>query len=203
MNRRMLGMSLLTSTALLVAGLSGCSSEGSGGQEREMGTLALPLSTQGPSGTTYRLRDAVFEISSDGWYYAGGEGGASSQSITVSSEDDPNAESIRVDLERGYRFVQLQPGWRLEKVEDGTATDVEATLLSESGQWVYVRERSTSFVEFNFGLGNRQIWFNGRLNIGVNVYESPGGAGGAPDGIGGAPDGAGGHPDQGWSGSPQ
>lgn len=182
MKRRTLGLTLLAGSALLVATLGGCSSDDAGGNEREVGTMALPLSTQGPSGTTYRLRDAVFEISPNYWSSAGGEGGAPSQIITVTSEDDPNAEVIRVDLERGYYYVNLLPGWRLEKVEGASATDVEATLLSDALQWVYVRERSTSFVEFNFGLGERQIWFNGKLNVSVNVYESPGGggAGGEP-----------------------
>ena len=183
MKRRMLGLALLTGCGLMMAGLSGCSSDGSAGRDGEVGTLALPLSTQGPSGTTYRLRDAVFDITTNGWSSVGGEGGASAQGIVVSSEDDPNAENIRVDLERGYRYVQLRPGWRLEKVEGNSATNVEATLLSEATQWVYVRERTTSYVEFNFGLGNRQIWFNGKVNISVNVFESPDGSGGA----GGAP----------------
>jgi hypothetical protein len=178
----------MASASVLAWGLVGCSSDGSADAESK-GTLAVPLATQGPSGTTYRLRDAVFEIGPEYWAYPGGEGGASSQVITVSSEDDPNADVIQVSVERGYRVVQLLPGWRLEKVVGNSATDVEATLLSPSSQWVYVRERSTSFVEFNFGLGDREIWFNGKLNLGVNVYEDPEdlyGYGGAPDGVGGA-----------------
>jgi hypothetical protein len=50
---------------------------------------------------------------------------------------------------------------------------VEATLLSGQTQYVWVSRRSTSFAEFQFGLGGREIWLNGDLNIGVVLYEDP------------------------------
>jgi hypothetical protein len=195
MRRRTMGFTVLAGVALVLGAAAGCSN-GDGSGEREMGTIALPLSTQGASGAAYRLRDAVFQISSQysyyGYDYAGEGGGGQGQAITVSSEDDPAAQSIVVDVERGYYYVRLLPGWRLEKVEGETTTDVEATLLSESTQWVYVGARSTSFVEFGFGIGDRAVWFNGKLNIDVRVYESPdelygsSGAGGEPStGVGG------------------
>jgi hypothetical protein len=188
MKRRMMGLTLLAGLTLGLGAVAGCSNGNDSG-EREMGKLALPLSTQGASGAEYRLRDAVFQISNQyGYYGSAGEGGASDQAFTVSSESDPTAKSIVVDTERGYYYVRLLPGWRLEKVEGETVTDVEATLLSDQAQWVYVGAHSTSFVEFGFGLGGRALWFNGKLNIDVNVYESPSeiygyaGAGGEPNG---------------------
>ena len=186
MSRRWMGMVMGLGAGVLLAGMTaGCSSspEGGGSSEESVGTLNLPLATNGPSGTRYRLRDAIFEISNPyGWSY-GGEGGASASSHTVTSEDDPDADSISLSLEQGYYEVWLQPGWRLEKIEDGGATDVEATLLSGNGQWVYVSPRSTSWVEFQFGIGSRELWLNGEVNIGVTVHENPddyyGGGGGA------------------------
>jgi hypothetical protein len=165
----------------------GCSGEPV--QKGELGTLNLPLSTRGPSGTEYRLRNATFQISSS-YYYddygAGGEG--SSGNYTVSSEDDPSASSIKVSVERGYYYVRLLPGWRMEKIENGEATDVVATLLSPATQWIYVYQRSSTWLSYEFGLGERSLWFNGDLTIGVQVYENPdqyyggeGGAGGAND----------------------
>jgi hypothetical protein len=194
MNRRKLGLTLAVGLTLAAVSVAGCSGEGDV-SEREVGTLALPLSTQGPSGAEYRLRDATFQITNQYWYYgydsdsSAGQGGAAGQSLTVSSEEDPTARSISVDVERGYYYVRLLPGWRLEKVEGDEASDVEATLLSESTQWVYVSPRSTSFVEFGFGLGDRQLWFNGKLNVDLRVWETPeqyygasgAGAGGAPE----------------------
>lgn len=194
MSRRRMGIVLGLGAGVLLAGLAtGCSSSPDGGGSAEaeagVGTLRLPLATNGPSGTRYRLRDAIFEISNPyGWSY-GGEGGASQSSRTVTSEDDPDADSISLDLEQGYYEVWLQPGWRLEKVDGGEATDVEATLLSGNGQWVYVSPRSTSWVEFQFGVGSRELWLNGEVNIGVTVHENPddyyGGGAGAGNGAGG------------------
>lgn len=174
--------------------MAGCSSEPI--EKGELGTLSVPLSTHGPSGAEYRLRDATFQISSNYYYYdESGEGGAGAYgtTYTVSSEDDPSASSINVSVERGQYNVRLLPGWRMEKIENGEATDVEATLLSGATQWVYVSPHSSSWVSYQFGIGERSLWFNGDLNIDVQVFEDPeqyyggsGGHGGADDGASGA-----------------
>jgi hypothetical protein len=178
----MLGLSVIGTH-----GVAGCSSEPKGKGEQTLGAIALPLGTYGPSGTRYRLRDATFLIydlygDSDNGY--GGEGGSGSgpNPIIVSSETDLDADSINVSVEQGYYYVSLEPGWRMEKSDDdGTYSNVEAQLLSSSYQWVYVAPHSTSWAEYNFGIGGREVWFNGKLNIGINVYEDPddyyGGAG--------------------------
>jgi hypothetical protein len=193
-------------TMLLLGGLgsllAGCGN-GSGGGDTEdaVGQLALPLVTQGASGITYRLREATFAISRYGYYEgppgtggamagggmgSGGSGG--NDVVLVSSEDDPDATSISVSLEEGTYYVQLLPGWHFEK-ESPTGTEVvEATLLSGETQWVWVSRQSTSFAEFQFGLGDRELWLNGQLNIGVRLYEDPseiGGYGGSSGGFAG------------------
>jgi hypothetical protein len=165
----------------------GCS-QGAQSEGETTGTLNLPLSTVGSSGTEYRLRDAVFVISPDYWSCSpGGTGGAMSAGgagtggggivcppvVTVSSETDPAASAISVSLERGYYVVELQPGWRMEKIEGGMASDVEAQLLSSASQWTYVSERSTTWLEYQFGIGDRELWFNGDLNINIRVFENP------------------------------
>lgn len=178
MKRRMMGLGFLAGLSLAATSLvAGC---GSDRAPEEHGTLSVPLSTQGPSGTTYRLRDATFEIRSEDYYYSGGSGegsvgggGGSSQVVTVSSESDPDASAISVSLERGYYYVRLLPGWRMEKLQGGVATDVEATLLSSATQWTYVAAHSTSWLEYQFGLGDRSLWFNGNLNVQIHVYEDP------------------------------
>jgi hypothetical protein len=198
--RRTLCLGTLLGLTVLAGGMIvGCNSEPV--DRGDLGTLTLPLGSHGPSGTEYRLRDAVFQISSDYYYYEdpSGEGGAGSSghTYTVSSEDDPTASSISISVERGYYYVQLLPGWRMEKVEGGDASEVEATLLSGATQWVYVSPRSSSWVDYSFGIGGREIWLNGDLNVGVQVYEDPdeyygGGFGGAgTGGFGPGPDVAG------------
>lgn len=173
MKRRFLGLGLVVGLTAVV--VTACSSGGDGAAA-EFGTLTVPLTTVGASGTEYRLRNATFEIRGGYFYYddSSGSGGASGgESITVSSEDYLDASSIAVDLERGYYYVTLQPGWHLEKLEGGESTPVEATLLSSANQYAYVNAHSTSWVEYQFGLGDRTLWFNGKLNINVQVYEKP------------------------------
>jgi len=179
----------------------GCS-QGANADGETTGSLNLPLSTVGSSGSEYRLRDAVFVISPDYWScYPGGSGGAMSTAgsssggsgstpcpppVTVSSETDPAASAISVTLERGYYVVELLPGWRMEKIEGGITSDVEAQLLSPASQWTYVSERSTTWLEYQFGIGDRELWFNGDLNINIRVFEDPSEIGYGGSGFGGS-----------------
>jgi hypothetical protein len=185
---------ILLINSLLLATLGfGCgNSNTKGGNDSEkLGQLAFPLVTNGPSGTKYQLRNAVFEISPYNNYYYGGVGGAanyatggaantpstgtdpSNPTVIVNSDDYPDSDSIQVDISEGYYSIYLRPGWQLQSVVNGVAQDVNATLLSPDYQWVSVYRHSTSWVSFQFGLGDRDIWFNGSLNIQVSVYENP------------------------------
>lgn len=185
--------------------LMGCADSGAGQKQEnaEVGKLALPLLTNGPSGTQYQLRNATFQIQSYKYYYedygtggyyntgiakGGSYGTTGPAPIIVSSETNPLAPSIEVDLEEGDYRVTLLPGWSLESVVDGVNTPIpEVQLLSGDSQWVWVSPHSTSWVSFQFGLGDRAVWFNGKLNVDIQVYETPedyygptyGGAGGA------------------------
>jgi hypothetical protein len=189
-SRRVLTGLFLT-TGVCIAGLVGCS--GSGGRDGEspaLGAINLPLTTQGASGVTYRLRNATFVVQNPYYYEensAAGAGGTPGNSgvVVVSSETDPNASTISLSLEEGYYIVQLQPGWRMEKASSSGAQTVEATLLSGSNQWVYVSRQSTSWAQYSFGIGGREIWLNGKLNIGIDVQEQPGvGGAGGDSGVG-------------------
>jgi len=154
--------------------------------------VSLPLTTQGASGTTYRLRNATFVIQNQYYDYNYGEAGAGGAApnpgrIVVSSETNPNAQNISVSLEEGYYYVVLQPGWRMEKVTPSGGQTVEATLLSGEYQWVYVSRQSTSWAEYSFGIGGREIWLNGKLNIGIDVQEVAGAGGVGAGGSGPVP----------------
>lgn len=177
-------------------GLTGCAgSTSTETDEVGVGTVALPLTSYGASGTKYQLRHANFDITPDSYYYGYGygSGGASTGGapgqvpapITVSSESNPEAASIDVDLEQGSYMIRLQPGWSLERVENGNATSVNAQLLSGESQWVYVSPHSTSWVGYKFGIGDRSVWFNGKLNVEVQVYENPNQYYGSTGGTGG------------------
>jgi len=189
---------LLLAAGFSVVGLVGCSgSGGQDGQSTAIGQIGLPLTTQGASGVTYRLRNATFVVQNEYRYYdsdsyAAGAGGTPGTpgTISVSSETDPNARNISLSLEEGYYNVRLASGWRMEKVGSSGSQTVEATLLSGANQWVYVSRNGTSWAEFSFGIGGRQLWLNGKLNIAIDVQEvagaSQGGAAGDGSGHGGA-----------------
>jgi hypothetical protein len=181
---RRLGTGMIAAAGLMM--LVGCGNSAQGGNEpgERAGQLALPLVTQGASGVTYRLRDANFTIRNLGIGGGAGSGGGSSPpGITVSSETDPDAPTISVSVEEGPYYVELLPGWHFEQITPTGAVPVEATLLYGQTQYVYVARRSTSFAEFQFGLGGREIWLNGDLNIGVVLYEDPSEIGGTGGGF--------------------
>jgi hypothetical protein len=183
MNRRWFALgSLLALGAIGSQGVTACTSNHGGATDDELGTIGLPLGAYASSGTRYRLRNATFVIQNSDNYGYGGEGGTPDV-IVVSSEDDPDADSINLSVERGSYSITLQSGWHMEQeAEDGSFNEVEALLLSNSTQWVYVSPRSTAWTRFNFGIGDREVWFNGNLNIDITVYEDPddyyGGSGG-------------------------
>jgi len=197
---------LLLTSALSLGVLGGCSGAGGAGEsEKVFGQMELPLTTQGASGVKYRLRDATFTVQSQYYYYgsagsgSGGAGGYPAP-VIVSSETDPDATNISLSLEEGYYYVNLSPGWHLEKVTPAGTEAVEATLLSGETQWVYISRQSSSWAEYSFGIGGREIWLNGQLNIGIDVQETPGGEGGAGGyaGVGNT----GGWSAGGWAGGP-
>jgi hypothetical protein len=169
--------------ALLVAvsaGMTACADNGTrtGEGSAQTGTLALPLTSTSPAGIQYRLRNANFVIEQPPYYCngqgaAGFGGGGCQPPITLSSETDPDAASLTVDLQESGYEVYLQPGWSMERIDAGVATPVEAQLLSDSTQWIYVTRHSTTWINFQFGIGDHAIWFDGKLNIQISVYDNP------------------------------
>jgi hypothetical protein len=93
--------------------------------------------------------------------------------VIVSSEDQPDAENLTVELDQGEYIARLLPGWSMEKIVDGAAEPVEAQLLSGESQWIWVSPHATSWVSYQFGIGDYEMWFNGNVNINIQVYENP------------------------------
>jgi outer membrane murein-binding lipoprotein Lpp len=147
----------------------------------KLGELAMSLRATGSDGTTFRLRNAQFEIYGY-YYYDNNDGGVSApRSYTANSEDHLDDSSISLSVEQGSYSVSLQNGWYMERLgSDGSAERVEAQLLSSSYQYLYVSPRNTSWVAFNFGIGGRKLWFNGEAQIAIGVYEDPDDYYGAP-----------------------
>ncbi len=79
----------------------------------ETGTLSFPLSTQGESGTTYNLRNAIFEIR---------DVRTGRVRATLDSDDEPFSPIMRAEVDSGDYIVSLLPGWFIE-VDDGGFDD--------------------------------------------------------------------------------
>ncbi len=194
--------SIVLGSAVVLAWMIGCSGSSPNDEgQPEPAKLGLPLQTQAASGASYTLRQADFQIW--GYRYACGDQCEYEYSNVVSSEDYLDESSIVLDLIAGDYEIYLRDGWRLERTnEDGEVEVVDAVLLSSNTQWVYLSPHSTSWVSFQFGVGDIEVWLNGQLNIDIDVYEDPdeyyypgvggGWVTGGAGGIGGSPIHAGG-----------
>jgi hypothetical protein len=142
---------------LALASLAACDAE-----PPTTGRVDMALVGQAPSGTVYRLRDAIITV----------EGAASTHFFDT--EDDPNRTSLALDVVPGDYSVFLQEGWRLERIAaGGTATTVEATYLSPNPQHVTVFSFLTTHVELRFRAGTDIVVMDpGTIEIEVVVEES-------------------------------
>jgi hypothetical protein len=117
MGKRIRGWSRLAfCLALGVGQLAACSSDRSDPKEqtKNTGKLSLALEATAPSGRTYRLRDAFFEII---------DLRSGSTAAFVSSEDFPaNAREISTIVLTGNYTVRLHEGWFIERVDSGGGT---------------------------------------------------------------------------------
>jgi hypothetical protein len=134
-------------------GLLACSGEGNTTVESqaETSSIQLALSTLTPSGNTYRLGPASFDIS-----------GPVTRSVEVTGEES----ELYVPVDPGEYEVTLQPGWvlRLMKPFLGPMPTV-ATLVSPEVQSVRVEPFQVAPVLFAFHLGESGI------DIGISVEE--------------------------------
>lgn len=90
-----------------------------GAAETSSGVLHLPLVT--PGDQTFRLSNAVFEVT--------GPGGAALE--LASNAADDSAEELTAALAHGTYSIRLRDGWVLERVAaDGATSPVRAALRS-------------------------------------------------------------------------
>ena len=160
--------------AILAAGglALGCGGESApSSTEAQTGTVGLPLSAVSPSGVEYRLRNAVFNLW--GWPDRCYDEGCEPYEQMVSSEDYLDQPAITLDLLAGGYDIFLEDGWELEKIVDGVGEVVEAQLLNGNYQYTWVQPYRTTWVTYQFGIGDEELWFTGQLQIQMEVYEDP------------------------------
>jgi len=134
------------------------------------GTLRMDLTAVSASGKVYRLRQASFPVSS---FF-------SSSTLTLSSENDPTKSVLEAFLNPGSYQIQLLDGWFIEQVDEllGTATFVDAILLSSPFQFFDILSGTETLVKFDFEVDGQRITFGppGRLIVGIGVHERNGNA---------------------------
>ncbi len=143
------------------------------------GKLELRLLGKSSSGTAYRLRDGVFEVTG-------------TTTAFLSTEDQPDADTLQLDLPEGSYQALLHPGWYLEReTADGTLASIEAVLISVNPTPFSIEDQRTTSVTFRFKAGDDILELgNGQLAIDIEVDDTAGGAGGS-SGAGGSGDGGG------------
>jgi len=147
-------------------GLVGCS----GGQSPStmwnsggVGTLQVALTATAPSGATYRLDNAVFQITN---FFTGFN--------TTVTGDDP---TLNIDLAPSvFPFdysIFLQDGWTLNEINpDGSATPLSATLLTNFIPFTIKSQRTTP-ISFHFKASEQIIATgNGTASVTISVDDS-------------------------------
>src|SRR5262245_58053163 len=144
---------------LLFAGVlgSGCVAV----EDDREGTIGLELVGQSPSGTVYRLRDAVITVQ-----------GPSSTTIWH-TEDDPNRTSLSANVVIGDYAASVQDGWRLERLDGGIATTVAAQLASDNPVLFAVTPLQRTNVPLQFRVNAEVVDMSQGYDIVVTVQESP------------------------------
>lgn len=124
-----------------------------------LGTVDLKLLGQAPSGTVYRLRDAIITV----------QGPTSMQ--VWNTEDDPNRTSLSADVEVGDYSALLSAGWRLERVEGLNTQTVPAELASANPLPFTVAALARTSVPLRFRAFNEEIDLGQGYDIVLGVEE--------------------------------
>ncbi|HEX3596427.1 MAG TPA: hypothetical protein VHU80_15060 [Polyangiaceae bacterium] len=117
-------------------------------------------------------------IEAGGSFSTGGSISTIPGSITLSSEEDPNAPVLERFLSPAPYDIQLFDGWFVEQVDNllGSSAIVPATLESSSFQFFDITSDQETFVRFDFLVDGSRVTFGppGRLIIGIGIHETGG-----------------------------
>lgn len=122
--------------ALGTALATGCTSEV---PEEPVGRVGLRLTAE-RNGVFYRLRGATFLVEGP-------------ETLTLTSEEDPDATTLSAELSPGDYTITLSEGWYLERSTSEGFEPVEAELLSENPLPVVVESSLVSNAMFRFLAG--------------------------------------------------
>ncbi len=135
--------------------LSACSAEA---PRAETGRLTMGLVAE-VDGVSYRLRDAQFEV-------------AGPATLTIDTEDDPDATAVQRVLASGSYTMALRDGWHLERrlSPELPFETVDATLTSPNPSSFDIAEDETTNVAYVFNAGGATVPIGrGSLNLTIQV----------------------------------
>ncbi len=124
----------------------------------DVGTFKMPLVASGSSGTTYRLRNAVFVVRDE----SGGE--------IVSLAGGGTEDELTRELVPGSYTVTIEGNWTLR--DETAAVNVDAVLVSNPVQALTIAAGEITDVVYQFSLAHDAVSFGyGRVDIGIAVEE--------------------------------
>src|ERR1043166_4813015 len=130
-------------------------------EDDRLGTIGLELVGQTPSGTVYRLRDAVITVQ-----------GPTSTTIW-NTEDAPDRTSLSANVVVGDYSASVQDGWRLERLDGSIATPVAAQLASDNPVLFAVTARERRSGPLQFRVNAELVDMSQGSDVVVTVQESP------------------------------
>jgi hypothetical protein len=128
----------MTRGLFLIVGLCGMGCVGQGpGPGQGVGALSVALQQSTASGDLYRLSGATLSIT-----------GAEEHTV----DPDPDAATMELELSTGSYALALEPGYALQREEDGSWVDVEATLISDNPQPFVIEAGAVTMLALRFAL---------------------------------------------------
>lgn len=158
MNRFFLGLGKPLLIASLGVLLSAC---GSSDEEGYQGRLSVRLQAQA-NGITYRLSGAFFDVTGP-------------ETVTLSSDADPDAVAIQHTLTAGDYSIQLREGWQLERRSpvDMEFDAINAELVSDDPLSFTIIDEEQTDVIYSFETDGTLVNLaEGDLNVGIDVTNT-------------------------------
>lgn len=123
------------------------------------GSLQINLATITPDGTEYRLRDATITVTGP-------------ESVDVfHTEDQPDRDKLSANVPVGAYSALLDPGWRLERVEAFSETDVNAQLISDNPVHFTVEFDQRTIAPLRFRTNTDEVDLSQGYDIVLDVQE--------------------------------
>jgi hypothetical protein len=126
-----------------------------------VGTINLNLVAQAPSGTVYRLRNAIITVTGVG------------ATKVWNTEDAPDQTTLSANVAAGDYSAALQAGWSLERLEAESAIPVPADLISDNPDQFTVPVGQRISVPLRFRVNEGEVDMAQGYDVVITVDEPP------------------------------